>query len=439
MPVLERFGDRRAAAARGAVHRGDVIAGRIRTVGEQRFAVALARLRQRNAVLRATRAGDARDDVLEVQLDGVGEARRLRVLVVPEPLRVRIGLDELDLLARATCELEVAERLLVDREDRHRRAELRRHVADRRSVGDRQVGEAVAEELDEASDDALRAQQLRDRENEVGRRRALAHRAVEAEADHLGDEHRHRLAEHRRLGFDPADAPAEHAETVDHRRVRVGADERVRVGARQPVAGVVDEHDAREVLEVDLVADAGVGRDDGEVVERVLAPAQERVALDVALELALGIAGERVATAEHVDLDRVVDDQLGRDQRVDPLRVAAELGDRVAHRGEVDDAGDAGEVLHQDARRGEGDLVARLGGGVPVGQPLDVLRADGAVSLGPQQVLEQDLQRVGQPGDVEALGERVEAVDLEAALADLEFGPGGEAIGWHARPPRLVG
>ena len=32
-----------------------------------------------------------------------------------------------------------------------------------------------------------------------------------------------------------------------------------------------------------------------------------------------------------VHLDRVVDHQVGRDQRVDPLRIAAQLGQGVAH------------------------------------------------------------------------------------------------------------
>ena len=36
-----------------------------------------------------------------------------------------------------------------------------------------------------------------------------------------------RLAEHARLGFDAADAPADDAQAVDHRRVRIRADERV--------------------------------------------------------------------------------------------------------------------------------------------------------------------------------------------------------------------
>jgi hypothetical protein len=87
-----------------------------------------------------------------------------------------------------------------------------------------------AVELDELADHAVLAQHLGDREHEVGRGRALGQLAGQLEADDLRDQHRHRLAEHRRLGLDAADAPAEHAEAVDHRRVRVGADERVGVG-----------------------------------------------------------------------------------------------------------------------------------------------------------------------------------------------------------------
>ena len=79
---------------------------------------------------------------------------------------------------------------------------------------------------------------------------ALAQRAAEPEADHLRNEHRDGLPEHRGLGFDPADAPAEHAEPVDHRRVGVGAEQRVRIGLT-----VARLDDAAEVLEVDLVDD----------------------------------------------------------------------------------------------------------------------------------------------------------------------------------------
>ena len=79
------------------------------------------------------------------------------------------------------------------------------------------------------------------------------------------------------------------------------------------------------MLDVHLVHDPGAGRDDLELVERGLAPAQELVALEVALVLELDVAGEGAGDAEDIGDDRVVDDQLGRCQRVDPGRVAAEL------------------------------------------------------------------------------------------------------------------
>ena len=46
-------------------------------------------------------------------------------------------------------------------------------------------------------------------------------------ADDVRRQEINRLPEHARLGFDAADAPADNAEAVDHRRVRIGADERV--------------------------------------------------------------------------------------------------------------------------------------------------------------------------------------------------------------------
>ncbi len=85
-----------------------------------------------------------------------------------------------------------------------------------------------AVELDELADDAVLAQHLGDRQHQVGGRHALLQRAGQLEADHLGDQHRDRLAQHRRLGLDAADAPAEHRQAVDHGRVAVGADQRVR-------------------------------------------------------------------------------------------------------------------------------------------------------------------------------------------------------------------
>ena len=122
--------------------------------------------------------------------------------------------------------------------------------------------------------------------------------------------------------------------------------------------------------------DPGPGRHDPQVAERGLRPAQELVALAVALVLALDVEGERAARPELVDLDRVVDDEIGRDERVDEGRVATEVGHRVAHDREVDDRRDAGEVLEEHPGRHERDLGLGRLARPPGEQGLDVLGAD---------------------------------------------------------------
>ena len=387
---------------------------------------------QRHAVLRAARAREVRHDVAEVQRQRVGEARLGRVVGAEHALRLRVRFDQIDLLLRAPGEPQVLQRQLVDREDRDGRAVLRRHVADDGAVGDRQLREAGAVELHELPDDALLAQHLRDREREVGRGDAFVHLPGDLEADHVGDQHRHRLAEHRGFGLDPADAPGQHAQAVRHRRVRVGADDGVGVCERRAAgmrfaraAGA--EHDAREILDVHLVHDPGVGRHRAKAVQRGLSPLQERVALAVAVELELRVLLERVGRGPGVDLHRVIDHELDRLQR------AAELRDRVAHRGEVDHARHAGEVLQQHARGPVGDLLRRARARVPRRQRLDVgLRHRPAV-LEPQQVLEQDLQRVRQRPEVVRLAERREPEVRVFPIAGAERVARGEAVRMRVR------
>ena len=196
--------------------------------------------------------------------------------------------------------------------------------------------EPGAEELDEAPDHALGAEHLGDGQHEVGRGDAFAQLAVEAEADDFGDQHADRLAEHRRLGLDPADAPAEHAEAIDHRRVAVGPDQRVGIGDHLAILVGAGPDRLRDMLQIDLVADAGARGHDLEIVERRGAPFEEFVALAVAGIFKLDVALERLRGTELVDHHAMVDDKVDRDQRIDLLRIAAERLHRVAHRGQVD-------------------------------------------------------------------------------------------------------
>ena len=99
-------------------------------------------------------------------------------------------------------------------------------------------------------------------------------------------------------------------------------------------------------------------------------------------------------------------------ERVDLLRVAAELGHGVAHGGEIDHGRHAGEVLHQHARRAEGDLGPGLAVLQPGAEARDVLDRDRAPVLMPEQVLGQDAQR-----DRQARGARSPAAASAASSA----------------------
>jgi hypothetical protein len=182
------------------------------------------------------------------------------------------------------------------------------------------------------------------------------HRAGQPESEDLGNEHGNRLTEHRRFGLDAANAPPHHTKSIHHRRMRVGADQRV--GETERTVSTVGCHDdAGQVFEIHLVNDAGIRRHDAEVVERVLAPPQKRVALLVARELELRVELKGVRLAEVVDLHGMVDDELDRLQRVHAIGVAAEAHDTVAHRGQVDHRRHTGEVLQQHPRGGERDFL----------------------------------------------------------------------------------
>ena len=377
--------------------------------------------RKRYAILRPLRAGERGDDLGEVEGERVGEERVGRVVGAEEALSLRIGLDQCDAVLVAAGRFQIGQRILVDREEAAGRAVLRRHVGDGRLVLERQVGKAGAVELDELVDHALPAQHLGDGQHEVGGGDAFLQPAGQAEANDLGNEHGDRLAEHRGLGLDAADAPAENGEAVDHGGVAVGADERIGIG--DGAAAVLGRpHRLRQVFEVDLVADAGSRRDDAEILEGGRAPAQERVALAVALVLHVDVLAEGIAAAEEIDHHRMVDDEIDGDERVDALRVAAELHHGVAHGGEVDDRGHAGEILHQHAGRAEGDFAVALPRRQPLGHGADVVGADRPVILETEQIFEEHLQGKGQAmnaGEAVLLGIG-EAVIIVLGAADGE-------------------
>src|SRR5215470_546888 len=105
------------------------------------------------------------------------------------------------------------------------------------------------------------------------------------------------------------------------------------------------------------MADAGARRHDAEIVERLLRPLQELIALLVLPILFLDVFLERACLTEVIDRDRMIDDEIDWHQRIDLLGIAAEQLHRVAHGSEIDHRWNASEVLHQYARGPECDLA----------------------------------------------------------------------------------
>ena len=241
---------------------------------------------------------------------------------------------------------------------------------------------------------------------------------MKAHAHHDGGQQEQRLSQHARLGLDASDTPAEHAEAIDHRGVRIGADERVGHGDAPPV-DLAQLHDACQVLEVDLVHDAHPRRHDAEAAKRLLRPAQQHVTLAVTLVLALDVALVCLGIAERVDLHRVIDHEVDRHQRINAHRIAPGARHCRAHGGQVDDRRHAGEVLQQHARRHEGALaIVGRWPSVPARQRLDVFVAREPRPGVADEVLEQDLDCHRQPRHVTdaAVCELRETVVRDAVL-----------------------
>ena len=76
--------------------------------------------------------------------------------------------------------------------------------------------------------------------------------------------------------------------------------------------------------------------------------------------------------AEHIYLDRVVDDQVGRNERIDSTSVAAHLFDGVSHGSKIHHSGHTREILQNNSRRHERQLFritwSRLRAGMPARQ-----------------------------------------------------------------------
>ena len=207
------------------------------------------------------------------------------------------------------------------------------------------------------------------------------------------------------------------------------------VGVGDPI---LQHRDLGQILKVDLVDDAGPGRDHPEIVKGVLAPARERIALAVPFELLFEILPIRVAGAKKVDLDRVVDDHVDGHEGIDLARIDAQARERRAHRGEVDKTGHTAEVLQNDPGGFERKLVTPRVLGVPAGKARHIRFGDFETVALAEGLFEHDLDAEGQPGDVTDPGavQVVEPIHFGNAAARFKAGErAGHVLRCHKSVP----
>ena len=224
----------------------------------------------------------------------------------------------------------------------------------------------------------------------------------------------------------------------------VGADERVGHGHLQaPLRRgriVAEKHAAGEIFEVYLVDDADRRGHYPEILERLLAPSQEGVALGVALKFDVDVFCERIGRTEKVDLHGMIDHEVDRHERIDLPGIATKTLHRRPHGGKVDHARHASKILEHHAGRLERDLSFGRLGGVPGGKAADVGLRHLVVVAGSQERLEHHPDRIGQPRGVRDAGvvERPQAIERGRPGAGVEGSAGRKRVykrGCHGREP----
>ena len=233
----------------------------------QKFVERVAYPRQWNTVLRPLRTGDIRNHRSKIEIDRRRIIDRAGNRRTKAPLGTEELFDAADLGGRASRLRQITAGLLVDGKIADGRAILRRHVGNRGTIGNREVFHALAEELNKLAHHLGAAEHFGDVQHEIGRGHARLQLAGHIHPNDVWRQEIDRLTQGRRLGLDAADAPADHAEARDHAGMRIRSDQRI-----GKAHAVLDQKSVGEEFEIDLVQDAGAGREQPECRDRPASP-----------------------------------------------------------------------------------------------------------------------------------------------------------------------
>ena len=144
-----------------------------------------------------------------------------------------------------------------------------------------------------------------------------------------------------------------------------------------------------------------------------MCPFEQRIAFAVPFIFLCHIVKQTIPAPVSVNLDGMIDDQFHGYQRIDRGGIASQVFDCVAHGGEIDDCGDAGEILHQYAGRMIGNLNWDLIGFLPIGDGCNIFRFHSVMIEFSEEIFNENPDRERQPAD------RAQAFFLE--FPDIEI------------------
>src|SRR4030088_670327 len=129
------------------------------------------------------------------------------------------------------------------------------------------------------------------------------------DSHHFRSQEIDRLGTHTRFPFDPPDPPADDAEPIDHRGMRIGSNQRVWV-TNLAFRGESTEHTVSQVLQSHLMHDANSGRHNAERLERLLTPLQKFVTFTITFKLIFELEINRFRDTGQTYQDRMIDCQI---------------------------------------------------------------------------------------------------------------------------------
>ena len=165
----------------------------------------------------------------------------------------------------------------------------------------------------------------------------------------------------------------------------------IRIGDFIAVLISITPNGLGQIFKVYLMTNPGSGGNDAEIVKRILTPFQKGITLHIAFIFAIYVHLEGAGIAKFVNHHRMVDDQINWVQRVNFFCIAAQSHQSIAHRSQIYNGRNAGEILHQNAGRAIGDFARVLATiRAPYRKGFDILERYGFAILEAQHVFQHN-------------------------------------------------